>query len=142
MFTKITALTLAAVAYVNAQAFANVEDRAFLNDFELYPTEKRLEQNSLTNDTINNNDPKFDWKIIDQTVNQTRNATINNHGSKFELVLNESVSAIRGWGPDYFGSAPVTNEIKFKCNLLVDFMYFYNLVPLHGDEHIINSKTD
>jgi len=43
MLTKITALTLAAVASVNAQAFANVEDRGFLNNFELYPTQKRLE---------------------------------------------------------------------------------------------------
>ena len=49
---------------------------------------------------------------------------------------------IFGWGPDYVGNTPVSNEIKFKCNLLVDFIYFYNIVPLHGDEHIINSKTD
>jgi len=49
---------------------------------------------------------------------------------------------IFGWGPDYVGDTPVTNDIKFKCNLLVDFIYFYNIVPLHGDEHVIPSKTD
>ena len=76
------------------------------------------------------------------SVNQTRNATINDIGN-ISFDLNDPViSSIRGWGPDYFGSTPATAEMKFKCNLLVDFMYFYNLVPLHGDEHVINSKTD
>ena len=42
MLMKITALAIAAVSYVNAQAFANVEDRAFLNNLEMYPTDKKL----------------------------------------------------------------------------------------------------
>jgi len=72
-------------------------------------------------------------------ANQTRNATINNHGAKIDIV--EPVSA-RGWGPDYFGSTPATAEMKFKCNLLVDYIYFYNLVPLHDKERVLLSKTD
>lgn len=47
-----------------------------------------------------------------------------------------------GWGPDYEGLTPASTDIKFKCNLLVDFMYFYNIVPLHGDLYMINSQTD
>jgi hypothetical protein len=35
MFSKITAFTIAAVAFVNAQNYVE-EDRIFLNDFELY----------------------------------------------------------------------------------------------------------
>lgn len=136
MLTKITALTLAAVAYVNAQAFANVEDRAFLGgSMEMYPVEKRLQ----TNYTINNNDRKWDWiieSLNDTSVNQIRNATITDHKTKpiFDFGSDEASTqaVIFGWGPDYVGETPVTADIKVKCNLLVDFLYFYNLVPLHG----------
>ena len=42
MLMKITAISLAAIAYVNAQAFANIEDRNFLNNFEIYKVDKKL----------------------------------------------------------------------------------------------------
>lgn len=194
MLTKLTALSLAAVAYVNCQAFANVEERGFLNDFEIYPVQKRLEQAFLTNDTINNNDnnkwkwiiqnmtingtynatindyngnkwkwiienqsanqttnatiysnddSNWDWIYQNTTVNQTTHATINNHDSVSKTIFDDSFTGavIFGWGPDYEGISPVpvTNEIKFKCNLLVDLIYFYNIVPLHGQEYTISS---
>ena len=72
MLTKITAFTLAAVSYVNCQAFANVEDKGFLNNLEMYPTDKKLEQKIVihTNFTINNNDPPrgFNFDSNDSSV--------------------------------------------------------------------------
>ena len=51
-------------------------------------------------------------------------------------------ATVFGYGPDYEGLIPATADIKVKCSLLVDFLYFYNIVPLHGQEHVINSTTD
>ena len=73
MLTKITALTLAAVSYVNCQAFANVEDRVFLNNLEMYPTDKKLEQTAVrTNTTINDHGvkPIFDFDSNDTSAEQ------------------------------------------------------------------------
>ena len=146
MLTKITALTLAAVSYVNSQASANLEDRAFLNNLEMYPTDKKLEQFVVRpNRTINNHDPPiFDFDTNKTSAEQCLDCTINNHKGKitFENGTTDIApqAVVFGWGPDYEGLTPATTEIKFKCNLLVDFMYFYNIVPLHGNLHTIKSN--
>jgi hypothetical protein len=82
-------------------------------------------------------------------VGQIRNATINDHKAKpifdFGDVSNDAV--VLGWGPDYAGdisglSKEQLRDYQFKCSLLVDMIYFYNLVPLHGKLYTINSETD
>ena len=148
MLTKITALTLAAVSYVNGQAFANVEDRAFLNNLEMYPIDKKLEQSAVrTNTTINDHKvkPIFDFDSNDTSAEQCLDCQINNDKGKNNIIDFDKTNIITeavvfGWGPDYEGLTPATTDIKFKCNLLVDFMYFYNIVPLHGDLHMIKSN--
>ena len=143
MLTKITAFTLAAVSYVNCQAFANVEDKGFLNNLEMYPTDKKLEQKIVihTNFTINNNYPPrgFNFDSNDSSVVQCLDCTINNNKDKTIFDFGDTdittKAVVFGWGPDYEGLTPATVDIKIKCNLLVDFMYFYNIVPLHGELH-------
>ena len=148
MLTKITALTLAAVSYVNSQASANLEDRAFLNNLEMYPTDKKFEQFVVRpNRTINNHDPPiFDFDTNKTSAEQCLDCTINNHKGKitFENGTTDIApqAVVFGWGPDYEGLTPATTEIKFKCNLLVDFMYFYNIVPLHGNLYTIKTDLD
>ncbi len=147
MLTKITALTLAAVSYVNCQAFANVEDKGFLNNLEMYPTDKKLEQTAVRiNMTINNVPQKSDFNFDsnDTSVVQCLNCTINDHKVKpiFDFGSTDitTQAVVFGWGPDYEGLTPATIDIKIKCNLLVDFMYFYNIVPLHGNIYMIKSN--
>ena len=147
MLTKITALTLAAVSYVNCQAFANVEDRAFLNNLEMYPTDKKLEQSAVrTNTTINDHKvrPIFDFDSNETSAEQCLDCTINsNKGKNIYDIGTKDITpqaVVFGWGPDYEGLTPATTDIKFKCNLLVDFMYFYNIVPLHGNLYMIKSN--
>lgn len=70
--------------------------------------------------------------------------TINNDKNKVKPIFDKpemiTEAVVFGWGPDYEGLTPATTDIKFKCNLLVDFMYFYNIVPLHGQVYTIKSN--
>ena len=84
--------------------------------------------------------------MSDTSVGRYRNVNINDH--KVRPIFDSSIGAsVSGWGPDYAGDiSGLTKEqlgdFQFNCNLLVDFIYFYNLVPLHSKLYTINSNSD